>query len=338
MFLRKVLEKNGIYFPLYYLIVAWFLNYFLGFISFVYDPNSVLARDAGAAFTLPLMICLLWWGKRMCLTVGAKNLAFVASHRHRRNNQRLFILFMHIMQRKIRRLQPYLILTATAISFTYLYSEALFIVSDSSSSPSQYRFILLLQALPFWICILNFIAVLLIIYRLTNIYLTKYWKVRLFEIEIMGPICNMVVVNFLVSALLISVYPINALFVTLPETDRIALLFFSFFSASLLLYPILLVQRAFKKRKEQTLVRINSALNQQIEHPASETDCRRLVDDDIRLQFVADLLVVRKEVHRAPMWPMDLPFTIKMSVILMLPMASWVGAGIISQIIKPWIQ
>lgn len=338
MFLSKVFTLNKMYLPFIYLVIAWLINYSLGFISFDHDPNSILARDAGAAFTLPLMTSLLWWGKKMCITSGVKNLILVASHRRKKNTRRLSMLFTRIIDKKLWHLQPYLSFLALTISFSYLYSEGLFVVNEASIDVSKYRYILLIQALPFWICILNFITALLLIYRLAHTYLSKYWRVRLFEIEVMGPICNMVVVNFLISILLISVYPLNAIFVTLPATDRYALLFFSLLCSGLLFYPILLVQRAIKKRKEQTLGRINSSLNIQMEQPSNLLVRRRLVDDDTRIQFIADLLVVRKEVHRAPMWPMNMPFAIKMGVILMLPMTSWIGAGIISQLMKSWIS
>lgn len=338
MFLRINFSTHGILLPASYTLFAWLLNYFLGFISLEHLPTSIAARDAGAAFTLPLMTGLLWWGKSLCLDSGAKNLSKVISHRRRTNIERLSHLLSNILGKKLQRFSLRILSISILISFTYLYSEGLFFINDTTKDTSSYRFILLIQAIPFWISILYFITSLVLIYRLTHSYLAKYWRVRLFEIEVMIPICNMVVTNFLVSALLIAVYPLNTLFVTLPDTDQKGLLLFSCLAAGLLFYPIILVQQAIKKRKEQTLFRINHSLNNQLDQPTAKQVRRRLVDDDVRLQFIADLLVVRKEVHRAPMWPMNTPFTLKMGLILMLPLASWIGAGVISQLLKPWIQ
>jgi hypothetical protein len=94
------------------------------------------------------------------------------------------------------------------------------------------------------------------------------------------------------------------------------------------------VRKVIKKRKEIMLQRINQSLNEQMLMNTESNAYRRLVDDETRLQFISDLLIVRKEVNQAPLWPMSMPFTVKMMLILMLPILSWMGAGFVSQFLK----
>jgi hypothetical protein len=145
-----------------------------------------------------------------------------------------------------------------------------------------------------------------------------------------------VIVNFLLSFLTISAYSINGLFVDIPDTDKYVVLTVCLVIAFFLLSPIYLIRKVIKKRKEMMLERINESLNEQILVNSDGSSYRRLVDNDIRLQFISDLLIVRKEVNQAPLWPMSVPFAVKMMLILMLPVLSWMGAGFVSQFLKVW--
>jgi hypothetical protein len=190
--------------------------------------------------------------------------------------------------------------------------------------------------LPLWFCLINFIMALMVVFQLLKIYTTKYLRVRLFEIEELSPLCNVVMVNLLLSFLIISTYAINGLFIDIPNTDKYLVLMGCLVLAFFLLSPMFLIRKVIRKRKEMMLERINQSLNEQMLANTDENSYRRLVDDETRLQFISDLLIVRKEINQAPLWPMRLPFTIKIVLILMLPILSWLGAGLVSQLLKVW--
>ncbi|TRY30377.1 hypothetical protein [Aliiglaciecola sp. M165] len=335
----NVLKIRPLYLPLAYVLTLWLFNYSLGFISIEQDRTSVLARDAGAAVVLPLLTALLWWSRNVCIVSCANSLGYIASHRRTRKQSKLVHHFEKIIINRLSKLNAVIAVLAAMIATLYLSSEGLFNVQETSVyQVSEYRYLLLLQALPLWFCLLSYITTLYFILRLVFLYCSKYMRVRLFEVEEMSPICDLIVVNFLFATLLISTYPINSFFVDIPKTDQFLMLFFAIIIAGILLVPIYWVQSVIRLRKDRSLTRVNDSLNAQLDKNHTQSAQRRLVDDDVRLQYISDLLVVRKEIQRAPVWPMNVPFALKMLFILTIPLLSWTGAGIISQMIKPWTQ
>lgn len=328
------LNPSSALFPLIYLFGAWAVNYLFGFMSLEYPKQSSLARDAGSAVVLPLLTALLWWGKLVSTSFAVKALSYVASHRRSRNITKLAKTFEHIIYTNLKKFRLIIFVCACLIAFSYLYWEGVFAPIENQEQQSQYRYVLLLQALPFWFCIINFFVSLVVVFQISKIYITKYLRVRLFEIEELSPLCNVVVVYFLISFLAVTTYTINGIFFVLPDVD----IYILFFSCSVLAFflfsPIFLVQKVLKNRKEIMLERINNSLNEQMLMNTNGNSYRRLVDDETRLQFISDLLIVRKEVNQAPLWPMSVPFTVKIILILMLPILSWMGAGVVSQSLK----
>ena len=334
MFFRTAFTPSSALFPLFYLFGAWTVNYLFGFISFEYPRQSPLARDAGAAFVLPILTALLWWGQLVSTSFAIKALSHVASHRRRRNTKKLEKIFENIIDTNLKKFRVTILFCAIFIAFNYLYWEGLFAPIENQNHQGQYRYILFVQALPFWFCLINFILALIVVFQLTKIYTIKYLRVRLFEIEEFSPLCNVVMVNFLFSFLTISTYGINGLFIEIPNIDKYVVLIGCLVLAFFLFFPIFIIRKVIKERKEMMLERINHSLNEQMLTNTDGSSYRRLVDDDIRLQFISDLLIVRKEVNQAPLWPMSVPFTVKMMLILMLPIVSWMGAGLVSQLLK----
>lgn len=336
MFFRTALHPSSALYPLVYLLGAWVVNYLLGFISFEYPRHSALARDAGSAVVIPLVTALLWWGRQISKSFAVNALSYVASHRRRRKSNKLAKTFEHIICANLKKYRLIIIVCASLMASNYLYWGGVLSSSDHSLQIGEYRYILLIQAWPLWFCIFNYFLELIVVFQLSKVYLTKYFRVRLFEIEELGPLCNVVIVNFLISFLAVSTYTINGLFFDLPDVDIYLILHSCLILALFLLLPVFLVRKVIKERKEYMLERINQALNEQMLANTEGRSFRRLVDDETRLQFISDLLIVRKEVNQAPLWPMSVPFTIKFMLILMLPILSWMGAGFVSQFIKVW--
>lgn len=165
-------------------------------------------------------------------------------------------------------------------------------------------------------------------------HLQKHFRIRLFEMEKLMPLCKLVLHNFCLTSILLAIYSVTFLFVDVPLTDAMLLSVISLLIVLLLLQPILEVHSVVSKRRSLTLARINESLKMETSPEMRVTETRRLVDDDTRLQFISDLLTVRTEVERAPSWPLTLPFTLKILVLILLPMLSWTGAGLMSQLIK----
>ena len=107
-----------------------------------------------------------------------------------------------------------------------------------------------------------------------------------------------------------------------------------FFTRSTFISTYLEVHRVVAQKRMLTLTRINDSLKIEISPEKRVSVTRRLVDNDSRLQFISDLLTVRTEIERAPSWPLTFPFTLKIFALILLPMLSWTGAGLVSQVIK----
>ena len=207
----------------------------------------MLARDAGAAFVLPLLTALLWCGKLFSTSFAVKALSYVASHRRRRNTTKLAKIFERIIYTNLKTCRPIILICSSLIAFNYLYWEGLFAPFEDQAQQSHYRSVLLLQGLLLWFCIINYFVELIVVFQLSKIYITKYFRVRLFEIEEFSPLCNVVIVNFLISFLAISTYPLNELFFDLPDVDKYVMLVSLLLLAFFLFSPVLLVQKVIKQ-------------------------------------------------------------------------------------------
>jgi hypothetical protein len=239
MIFRTTFNPSSALYALVYLLGAWVVNYFFGFISLEYSRQSILARDAGAAVVLPLLTALLWWGKLVSTSFTIKALSYVASHRRRRNTTKLAKTFELIIDTNLKKFRLIILVCASLIAFNYLYWGGVF-----APLQNQFRYILLLQALPLWLCIINFFAALIVSFHFSKMYITKYLRIRLFEIEELGPLCNVVIVNTLICFVAISTYTINGLFFDLPDVDKYIMLLGCLVLVFFLLSPIFLFERS----------------------------------------------------------------------------------------------
>lgn len=316
--------------PLAYLFLAWSLNWYMGFISFSHPRDSLSARNAGAALMMPLMTAVAWWGCRACLLNGSTNLSKVIEHRRRKTANHVSSLLAVTLDAALRRAMPSVVLLAACIGTVYLFFERLLVNVQADME----LLFLSAQIFPLWTAILALIYATFIVFSLMSRHIRHHLRVRLFEIERLQPVCNLVVVNFLISSALISLYSINILVVNLPRTDLLIIVGMLGVILFSLLYPMYLIRRAVAYRKHATLERLNHSLNSQLGNPEEKGEDRRLVDDEAKLQYISDLLTVRKEVMDAPLWPINLPFTVKLLGLISLPLVSWIGAGLVSQLLK----
>ena len=136
MFFRTAFTPSSALFPLFYLFGAWTVNYLFGFISFEYPRQSPLARDAGAAFVLPILTALLWWGQLVSTSFAIKALSHVASHRRRRNTKKLEKIFENIIDTNLKKFRVAILFCAIFIAFNYLYWEGLFAPIENKNHQS----------------------------------------------------------------------------------------------------------------------------------------------------------------------------------------------------------
>lgn len=323
------------YLPLAYLLVVLVVNVLFDTVTLEHPRDSIMARDAAAALTLPFLTMLLWWGRRVSMLSAASSLAHIVSHRRQREALRLSGVLLGTLVVSLRRRQHIPILASLFLFAGYVYAEDLYRGFESLAILNKFgRLALLLQGWGLWYCLLNFVTSLVIQFLMIKQYLNRYLRVRLFEIEELSPACNIVIVNFCIAVFALCCYPLHAIFIDIPDTDQYVLLVLSVIIAVLLLAPVFFIRNIVARHKALTLERINAALSEHTLHNSSAVSNRRLVDNEGRLQVIADLLVVRKEIDNAPLWPMNMPFAFKMVILLSLPMLSWMGAGIVSQLLK----
>ena len=318
------------------LVVLWTVNYLLGFIT-VTAVAPAIQRDAGAAVVLPLVMCLAWWGANYCSLIAGTQMAEIAGYRKQKLNKHIASTLTHLINKSVGRKIPYIATLAVIIGSSYVLSQGLVEIEGVTEEHNQKRIFLLLHALPVWFFVVRFIATLTDITLLVKKYLHKHLSIQLFEVEEIAPVCKIVLANFLMATMLLATYPINIVFVELPPIDQFITLFFSVVLLGFLVVPIFITRNTLKYHQSRALERINEALRERVGDESFDELQRRLVDSDDKLQYVSDLLMVRKEVMSAPLWPLTAPFTIKMLLLMLLPFLTWVGAGIISQVVKLWL-
>ena len=317
--------------PVFYGVLLLVINSLLGFISFSHPPDSMAARDAGAAFVVPVLTAMAWWGYRINVVKAARYLAAVISHRRRNSLARIQSWITRLLVSRVEQVRWALVMAALILSSAYLISQG---ITDTLSE-QPIRIILLMQAFPLWLSILHVLTANVLTLKFLRKHLNQYFRVRLFEIERLRPVCHLVVTNFLVASLLLTIFGLNALFITLPLADALLMLVFSLVILLILIQPVIEMSKIVSARREMTLSRINDTLKVQLDTAsAPQKDDRRLVDNTERLQFISDLLTVRKEISNAPVWPMNFPSTIKILALMILPLVSWTGSGVVAQLMK----
>jgi hypothetical protein len=298
--------------------------------SFDFPRDSIEARDAGAAVVLPILTTLCFVGQGFLVRVFTQNMSVLIAHRRGRTLEQVSIYLKHIILTNVKRALPFIFGIMLFVVAVYFSSQGL-ILADTGN---QYRYILLLQALPLWISILCFAYTVLVIYMLMHRHIAKNLRVRLFEIEKMQPLSNIVLASFSVASALVSVYAMQVVVINIPLADIILISTALMLTLGLLIWPLVVVRAKLYESRENTVDRLNESLNIQLQRQPETKSTRRLVDDNIRMQFISDLLLVRKEVAETSLFPINLPFTSKLVMLMLLPFVSWVGAALVSQMLK----
>ena len=278
---------------------------------------------------MPISAAIAWWGAMVIKDYSKESLAKVITHGHPHHMPRVQTWLHDLIAIQVKKNLPLIVIGTLPIVSFYGYQNGVF----NDNYGFNYRAILFFQA---WITWVFFFCLLFLVYlgqRLITQHLEKKKRIRLFEIEQFSPICQLTIINFSIPCLIITVTAASAFLNPYSEFDMYATLLGFIVIFFFLTNPMLTIRRVLGVRREQSLKRLNKVLNMQIESKEVD-DKRRLVDDFERLQYVSDLLTVRKEINSISLWPMDMPFVVKMGMVAMIPILSWIGAGIVSQLLK----
>lgn len=322
------LIKTKLY--LVYLLTFLTANAALGFISFGLDPSSLAARDSATALTAPFLVAFAWWAHRQTVDKSSVYLSFLLSHRRKKRRDKVEERIRVIISENLRKSFFPVFALAVFLACFYILSQG---IADTLGDEPKRTF-LIAQAIPIWTTGLFLLAANVAVLRFIKRHLRKHFRVRLFEIEHLRPLCMLVLHNFFIASVYLCIFAVSFIFITVTTADVFLLTVFSLIILLVLFQPIFEVHNVVADKKSKALERINEVLKKETLETYSKSATRRLVDSDTKLQFISDLLTVRSEIEGAPSWPLTLPFAIKVSFLVFLPLLSWTGAGLVSQAIK----
>jgi hypothetical protein len=318
-----------------YLACFWFLNYQLGFFSFAQTSSEPALRDASAAFVAPLLTAALIYSNALVIQLGSRSLACISIINNKREYskaKRRFTNFILRFQLLNLKLTP---LIAACFAISYLYLSGI-----PDANPEQdYRWVLFAQIFPFWTLLVMLVFSIYKVHQSLRLLLSKFARISLFESEKLKPISDFLFASFFIYCTLNSIYLLVTLFVELLWLDIAILGIISLITLVALIAPLNIMQTTIRTQKESTISAINALLSEQLtiqnhHNESNDGHIRRLVDDVSRLQHASDLLLVRQEVKSMSTLPVTLPTMMKFLLILLIPLFSWVGAGVVSQLLK----
>lgn len=313
-----------------YAIFGWTLNFQLGFLSEQNIASDMDARDAGAALVLPALTAFLIMGNLAINKVGANALAQLSSVNKTWDTKRLKSHFTHFLNLNTIRCLKFVIVLAVVAASTYLIASGVLFYE----STNDMRVVLLLQAVPLWTSILLILNSIYNVYRVLRKILRYRLRLSLFEVEKLSPIGHFLITVFFIFCGALAIYALNILFIPLSTIDIALITVFSLIMLAALILPLNTLQTTLTQQKQEALQNLNLQLLEHIGQSNKAKTNRRLVDDHKRLQYVSDLLLVRKELSSQSSMPVSQSTVIKLMVLFFLPLLSWVGAGVVSQMLK----
>lgn len=326
--LYKYLKSKYWLGPITLITSLWLINILIGLLTFT--PSTELEKsEAQNAFIVPMMLGVCWWGIRVVRSYSQHTLSKVITHNHAHHQARLSILLRQLLERKTSKALPVLVILSMPIVGFYSYVNGAF----DGLSLLDNRLALVLQAWSMWSVFFVLMYTVFLGQRIISLHVRKKIRIKLFEIEQFSPFCQLILANFFLPCFIITLVAATAVLNPYSDIDLIVTSVTLTVVFCFLSYPIVSIRQTLGRRRELMLERLNEALNIQME-PDNINNKRRLVDDFERLQFVADLLAVRKEINNISLWPMDMPFAYKMAILALVPIFSWIGAGIVSQLLK----
>jgi len=304
------------------------MNIVLGLLDISASTNAD-KLETQTALVIPIIAAFSWWGIRVGISLIETCLSqmITFAHKHHYDNTKQW-LHVHI-EKSIQKATP-LVFFASFVVVTY-YGLVNDVVRNFLDLDT--RIVLFFQA---WVAWFLFFKLLLVVYlgqKLIAQHLQKKRRIRIFEVEQFTHVCQLMIVNFFIPSTLITLTGLIAFFLHSSPIDMYVAALALLIVLTFTLYPAYLIRKVLGQQREKTLTRINETLNIQMESKHLN-DKRRLVDDFERLQFVSDLLAIRKEVNGISLWPINLPFTVQIAILAFIPILSWTGAGIVSQVLK----
>lgn len=319
-----------------YLAFFWVLNYQLGFFTLDTTQPDYVLRDASAAFVCPLISAVLIYSNVLFIRLGSESLARISiinTERDCAKAQRRFTQFLLRFQLLSFGLTLFI---SFCIAVLYLHFSGFWIANPEQ----EFRWVLLAQIFPFWIMLVMLVLTIYKVQLSLRLLLAKFARISLFESEKLKPISDFLFASFFAYCFHMLLYLLVTLFVDLLWLDIVILGIISGITFLVQIAPLNMMQTKIRVQKERTINAINKLLSEQLTQQQRDQNVhdnaphRRLVDDSNRLEHTSDLLLVRQEIKTISTLPVTVPTMMKLLFILMIPFFSWVGAGVVSQLLK----
>lgn len=338
--LRRLKIKDE-YTPYLFLFVSWVLSIILIYPEYLNNNSIIRTREVGTMLIVPFLTFIFWVSKRFSIKVTFKNLALIASHRRRRSSEVLESNFEKLLTRKLKSPKWLLLVLAACLAVVDSQFDFFYVSSTAYFQSGAFNGLILLQLVFFWMTLLNFAFTLYLSTNLCRIYTLRYSRVQLIEVEELTPLSSIVMMNFLLVSIPLCFYPLYSLFTTMNAHDKYILLALALASLGWTIHPLIMIYKNINVRKTNALSYLNFEIKQQLRLPENALDKtdrqNRLVDSEARVQRLSDLLLLKKELINVPTLPLNVPFAIKLFLLLLLPLLSWVGAGTLSTLLKPFV-
>lgn len=322
--------RNHAIFSITYLIGCWCLNYVFGLLVVVPESTEIAAIEAGAAFVIPMLTAFILTGNHLIIAAGSRAIAKIIAIKRPSRTQTLKMRIARMLINARRRQILNVLILASFCATAYLLLSG--VLDDQLHS--AFWWVIYVQAIPLWSVIILCIMSVTHVYLLLKKCLLLGSRLSLFEVEKLAPAGDVMLTVFFVLSVAVGIYSLNAFFVDMPAIDIALISLGVLLTLVCLAVPLKVLQSSLVQKKATLLKTLNKQLSDNVNQSTSLENKRRLVDDTHRLQYVSDLLLVRKEISNITSIPISQPTIIKLSLLLFLPVLSWIGAGTVSQLLK----
>lgn len=298
----------------------------------IVSPHSVshpiVFRDIGAALALPTIGGFCFFV--LPVVVNKARLAILSTARSTNSEQHLADEFAARISALPKRYAPWAVGLACIIMFVYFYTDGLFYVAELGFDANIKRFPLILQTVFMWTSIVMGIAIVFRITSLVAEFVELHLKVDLFSAEELFPIANTVFWNVLFLAFGLSLVPLFWLGGEPVLKDFLLAMIVFLIMSNLLFSPLLRVRNIIVEKKADAL----EAFRQSKNYGRAANQTAGIKELELENTTKLRSANVKVEIVRAREWPVSLHLAIRFGLLVMLPIASWVGSSILAKSVE----
>lgn len=297
--------------------------------GYIIVPDSTTTplelRKLGAALGFPIIsgFCIFFLP-----ILGRKaEKAIMACAQNSKSSLKSAKVYGHQVRRVPRASIGVAVLLGPVLAISYMSFENLLYIEHFSVIANAMRVPLIIQAIYFYVAMTLFISSLLRVTVLVSRFATQVLNIELFHIEELSPLADSVLWNTISISILLSLSPLFWLARVPPKLDMALVLVVFLVTLYLLLYPIFQVRNIVLKKKQLALARIRDAFKVAVR--SDDNHKRRLTDSAQRMEDINNLVGVRNEISSTKEWPISLPVSIRIALVVIIPPLSWAGASLV---------